>query len=153
MFGATADDLVCVNRVEKFYFNKVLCLTTLFMQLDELRNANNDAFKITTKQPPTQTKRHKLPRYNQKFDDDVKRNSYVITESTGDNANVMIDQQRFSALILHPFPLESSVKIEIYATGVLNVAGSPSNEYFERIKSYINNDLNPILNRSLIDDL
>ena len=70
----------------------------------------------------------------------------------GVDATVSMDQTKFCALVLHPFPSESNFAIEIFTSGVLNVPGIPNAEYFEKIKRYVNNVLSPIMKGARYND-
>jgi hypothetical protein len=78
-------------------------------------------------------------------DSDTNQVHSRVPNNGGADATVSMDQKKFCALILHPFPSESNFAIEIFSSGVLNVPGIPSSDYFEKIKRYVNDTLAPIM--------
>lgn len=56
-----------------------------------------------------------------------------------------MDRQSICALIVKPFPDESNVKLEIYHTGQINVAGLTTPATFERFDAYIRARIVPMM--------
>ena len=156
--NVTLQDYTLINWVEKFYTPyKNLSLTKLETVL---YNDDDDIFinKIKKKGRAPKKKPDKIKSYDMvdelngndsDFTDEYKRarkRRIVIGDDDGESPKVNMDQQKFSALALHPFPKESNFVIEVYSSGTLNVAGIPNEEYFNgRIKPYINGKLSEFL--------
>lgn len=171
--NVTLQDFTLINWVEKFYtpYNSLSLntLETILYKDDE------DIFisKIKKKGRQAKVKPDKIKSYDQVTNDDdgndsdytdeyrkSKKRKITIGDDDGKSPKVNMDQQKFSALAVHPFPKESNFVIEVYTTGKLNVAGIPNEEYFnERVKPYINGKFASFLNECnlgqnvVIDDL
>jgi hypothetical protein len=141
-----------INWVEKFYTrHSNIDLEKLH---DNLSNSDDCAFVERVFKGKNKRKHGNKPGkiqcYDARFDNesgDSKPPPRVPDNPTADDSGVLvsIDQKKFCALIIHPFPSESNFAIEAFSSGVLNVPGIPSPEYFEKIKRYITNTLSPIL--------
>lgn len=157
-----SDMTTAINWVEKFYtpYNS-LDLDRLY---DMLSNSDDCAFvervynkkkkKNVTKKTPGKIKCYSMTNYDSD-DSTINRPAPRVPKNPddkGDDATVSMDQKKFCALVLHPFPSESNFAIEIFSSGVLNVPGIPSEEYFEKIKKYVNETLAPIMDRSRCGD-
>lgn len=157
-----SEETTAINWVEKFYtpYNN-LDLDRLY---DMLSNGNECAFikrvydkknKVNdTKKTPGKIKCYSEPNYDSD-DSSINHPPSRIPNNLDDkgyDATVSMDQKKFCALILHPFPSESNFAIEIFSSGVLNVPGIPCEQYFEKIKKYVNETLAPIMNRSRYED-
>lgn len=166
LFGAAPlpENITFINRVEKFYTPyKDIYFDGLYDDLDQ-RDDIGEFFIINHKKNKVkQNKPEKIPSYVQQVadnsyteddDDDVIRLSkqprIVINDHKMEHVkpHLSMDLQRFCAMMVQPFPEESNVKIEIFDSGVLNVAGIPSEEYFERIKTFIEIKLAPLLEKN-----
>lgn len=158
LFGVTPDPRMTtlINWVEKFYTGHTkIDLDRLH---DTLSNSNSCAFvervyKGKNKRNGSAKKPGKIQCYdnhdgNESDDSSINKPApRVPVDTTADDSGVIvsIDQKKFCALIIHPFPSESNFAIEAFSSGVLNVPGIPSAEYFEKIKRYINDALSPIM--------
>ena len=157
--NVTLQNFTLINWVEKFYtpFNHV-SLT----QLESLLYVDDDDIFIKKLKKGVKggnkNKPEKIKSYDQDgdngYDSDLtspppsKKQRVAIGNDDGKSPKVDMDQQKFSALAVHPFPKESNFVIEVYATGKLNVAGIPTEEYFnERVKPYINGKLYDLLEK------
>lgn len=154
------ETLDLLNWVEKFYpkLNENINLDYLYTQM----NIGDSDEVFVLKRPKKNTARNdrlkKMKRYYEKpsaheqNDNNLakldNRKHFIFTDSDGSTAKLKMNRQLFSALIVQPFPEESNVKIEIYYTGIINVAGIPSKEYFHKIKYYLNNRLLPLMKES-----
>lgn len=165
LFGARPDpkNITFVNRVEKFYTPyKDLDFEGLYDTLDQCNDIN--AFYVMdhkNKSKDIVSKPGKIPSYssvcyeNNEDDSDFEDNKLPprVNMSGGNGMDnneplLSMDLQRFCAFNIQPFPKESNVMIEVFASGILNVAGIPSEEYFQRIKKFINEILGPILKQN-----
>lgn len=156
--NTSLEDFTLINWVEKFYTPfKSLSLT----KLESLLYVDDEDVFITkiNKKGRDSKKPLKIKSYDQingcdGYDSDFtesarKKQKIEIGDDDGGSPKINMDQQKFSALALHPFPKESNFVIEIYSTGKLNVAGIPNEEYFKkRIKPYINGKLSSFLEQS-----
>jgi hypothetical protein len=148
-----------INWVEKFYTPYTnIDLEKLY---DTLTNSNEcvfvervykkDKLKGSTDRP-VKIQCYSVNEGSDTDDTSNKIKSRVITSTADDSsAIVSIDQKKFCALIIHPFPTESNFAIEAFSSGVLNVPGIPSVDYFEKIKKYINTTLAPVLKSAQIE--
>lgn len=134
------EDFTLINDVRKFY---TPCYSIALNKLESvLHDDDKDMFikRVKKKGRKAPVKPAKIRSYalNGCDPDDT----IVIGDDDGTAPSVSMDQQKFSALAIHPFPKESNFVIEIFATGNLNCAGIPSEEYFqERIIPYVNGPL------------
>lgn len=146
-----------INWVEKFYtpYNN-LDLDKLY---DLLADSDECAFvervykknkKKNPKKKPGKIKCYSMSNYDSD-DSTINHPTPRVPKNADDkgvDATVSMDQKKFCALILHPFPSESNFAIEIFSSGVLNVPGIPNATYFEKIKQYVNRTLAPIMKGS-----
>lgn len=149
IFGedVTLQDFTLINRVDKFY--------TPFKSLDLeklesiLSGDDKDIFiKMMKKKGPI-ARPDKIKSYHM---NDNKRGQININKENSDSPAVNMDQQRFSALSLKPFPQESNFTIEVFTSGNLNVAGVPGEEYLlNRIVPYVNDKLVNMLSKCEIN--
>lgn len=144
-----------INWVEKFYTPyKNIDLEKLY---DLLTSSEQCAFvERVYKKKGSSKKPGKIQCYDvsdgyKSDDSDINRpppRVPVDISADASGAIVSIDQKRFCALIIHPFPSESNFAIEAFSSGVLNVPGIPSVEYFDKIKTYVNDTLSPVLEQA-----
>lgn len=155
LFGARPDinNITFINRVEKFYTNFTeLDFEGLYEDLDNSTDISTffiiDHSKKKEKSIIKSSRLAKIPSYSEKPADSDE--TPVIVGNCLDNVDphLSMDLQRFCAMIVQPFPEESNVTIEIFASGVLNVAGIPSEDYFQRIKQFIEEKLAPLLEKN-----
>lgn len=108
-------DITLINRVEKFY-TPVSCINLydLYEQLD--CGDDIDTFFVTTGKK---------------------------SEKGNNTHRISMDLQCFCAIKVQPFPKESNITIEIFASGVLNVAGVMDNELLARTSDFITNEVLP----------
>ena len=157
------ENFTLINWVEKFYtpfhhvsLNKLESL--LYVDDDDIfiKKLKKGGGKGSKKKPA------KIKSYDQEggnaYDSDLepsnKKRRIEIGNDDGNSPRVNMDQMRYSALALHPFPQESNFVIEIYSTGKLNVAGIPNEDYFhERVKPYINGKLYNFLKECNIENI
>lgn len=155
--SVTLTKFTLINWVEKFYTPyKMISLTKLLETLLEMgeMDEGNDEFIKKIKNKNKEQKPCRIKSYDQTianndgYDSDnvIKKKKKLSVEDDGSCPRFDMDQQKFSALPLYPFPKESNVVIEIYSTGKLNVAGIPDQEFFDnKIKPYINGRLSDLL--------
>lgn len=139
------EDFTLVNWVEKFYTtHKTVSLNKLEGLLVE---DDETIFIKKVKQRGRKTRPKKIASYDIKVydsdsDSEKEPKRIKIGDDDGSAPSVSMDQQKFSALIIRPFPKESNFAIEVFSTGNLNVAGIPSEEYFKkRVVPYIKDKL------------
>jgi hypothetical protein len=160
LFGENTElkDFTLINWVEKFYTNYSNINLNKLESL--LYDDDDDVFITRVKNKRDNTKKPKKIRcYNNVHSDDddddgdnVDTERAIIGNDDGKAPKVNMNQQKFSALSLYPYPKESNFVIEIFATGNLNVAGIPDQDYFEnRIKPYIDTKLVGFLKQCSID--
>jgi hypothetical protein len=159
LFGARPDpkNITLVNRVEKFYTPyKELNFEGLYDDLDKCSDIGTfyivDHSKTKNK---SNGKPGKIPSYSHECYVDIdseesNKPEPRVNMEAGDGMDnieplLSMNLQRFCAMMVQPFPNESNVMIEIFASGVLNVAGIPTEEYFQRIKKFITEELAPLL--------
>jgi hypothetical protein len=169
LFGARPDvnNITFINRVEKFYtpYNN-LDFEGLYDDLDQSGDISTFFIIDHSKKKDRVVKSSgpgKIPSYSQQVNDDgydsddssINRVELPprVNMSGGegmDNIDPLLsmDLQRFCAMMVQPFPDESNVMIEIFASGVLNVAGIPTEEYFQRIKKFVEEKLAPLLEKN-----
>jgi hypothetical protein len=110
------------NKVEKFFTEIAnVNLETLYEELDR-KKANEDLFVIKKK-----TKKH--------------------PDDAEESPDLYMDQKRFSALILQPFPSRFKIKLEVYSSGAINVTGVKTEEQQAFIERYINDTLIPLFHK------
>jgi hypothetical protein len=153
LFGedTVLQDFTLINWVEKFY---TPCNNISLTKLESMFIDGNDgAFikRVTRKKKndvKVRVKPGKIKSYanngyisdDSDFTPELPRISIGTDDGTAPTVNM--DQQKFSALSIYPYPKESNFVIEVFATGNLNVAGIPDANYFEeRVIPYINNKL------------
>jgi hypothetical protein len=146
------EDITFVNRVEKFYTPwKNLDFEGLYDDLDKSSDITS-FFIITHKKGKVATKPAKIPSYCENNVDDDDSDCETVppppTSNLVEDPQLSMNLQRFCAMMICPFPSESNVMIEVFASGVLNVAGIPNEEYFLRIKQFIEIKLAPILSNN-----
>lgn len=160
LFGAEPlpENITFINRVEKFYTPyREIYFDGLYDDLDHTEDIG-EFFIIqhgAKKKKEPKKLPAKIPSYVQQLnseevdedDSDMEHQpaSKKLKHSDDFKPHLSMDLQRFCAMMVQPFPEESNVKIEIFDSGVLNVAGIPSQEYFERIKKFIDDKLVPLL--------
>lgn len=146
LFGTRPDmeTAKLLNWVTKFYTPyKNLDLDNLYDDLDECNNLDNIfILKGCESKRPEKIKRYDFnePIYNS----DTEISKPVVVNDDGTNPDLAIDKQRFSALIITPFPKETNLTLEIYSTGVINAAGIPNSHIYDKTLSYVNNTLLPL---------
>lgn len=152
LFGARPElnNITFINRVEKFYTPyKNIYFEGLYDDLDKSDDINHFFIVDHAKKGKEKTRPGKIPSYIQQENGNNRNKKPRIqiedTEMKNINPHLSMDLQRFCAMIVQPFPEEANAKIEIFDSGVLNVAGIPSNEYFYRIKKFIEEKLAPLL--------
>jgi hypothetical protein len=151
------NSMVLTNWVEKVYTpHKNIDLEALFCDLDSGFDDLGQHFVIERKMKKERvkkTKPGKIPKYFERNeydsdDSDIEKPPPRIptdANDNGENPKINLDQQTFCGIILTPFPTESNVVLEIFASGVINVAGIPNDTYFEKVKNYINVNLLPLM--------
>lgn len=152
LFGSRPDpkNITVVNRVEKFYtpysnidfeglyddLDKSNDIEKFFI-VNHAKNKSKAAIKPVVKIPSyvEQEFGHEQSPRVLNVDDDI----------DSIDPHLSMDLQKFCAIMIAPFPEESNVMIEVFASGVLNVAGIPSEDYFHRIKRFVEEKLAPLL--------
>lgn len=158
LFGVTKEDIdkpTLVNWVEKYYTpHKPLDLEGLFLSLNSLAS-------VSLKVKGRKQKPRVLPSYDvhkseelEGYDSDynnrranqfAKSLTLSTKEDDGSSPALSMDQQSFCALVVHPFPEATHLAIEVFSSGVLNVAGIPTDEIFEHLTHYVNTKLGPLM--------
>lgn len=149
LFGPATEirDFTLINWVEKFY---TTCKNINLNQLEDvLYDDDGDVFITRVKKKgrkagkkPDKIKSYDQSGYQSDNSDYSHKERVVIGDDDGTAPKVTMNQQKFSALSLYPYPKESNFVIEIFATGNLNVAGIPNDDYFiNRVIPYINDKL------------
>lgn len=162
-------DITYINRVEKFYTPyHGLDFESLYDDLDKSSDIstffivehNKKEKKVKTGKPGKILSYSQVSKYNDDDDSDYEESAKPpprVNMSGGVGMDdidprLSMDLQRFCAMMVQPFPNESNVMIEIFSSGVLNVAGIPDEEYFKRIKKFIEEKLAPILKNNSYDE-
>lgn len=155
LFGNSPDinNITFINRVEKFYTPYGnLDFEGLYDDLDQSGDISTFFIIDHGKKGGNKVRGGpaKIPSYAQVADDyeEKTRGGSIIAEMDTSDPRLSMDLQRFCAMMVMPFPDESNVMIEIFASGVLNVAGIPTEEYFERIKNFVGEKLMPLLEKN-----
>lgn len=158
LFGASPDlrDITFVNRVEKIYtpFNNVY-LEGLYEDLNTCGDIKT-FFILDHKNKKKEAKQKRQDKIL-KYEDQERLHRYkqepTVTEVDQNESEplVVMDLQRFCALMVQPFPHESNVMIEIFTTGVLNAAGIPNEEYFSKIKHFVQEKLLPLMSKHTLN--
>lgn len=153
LFGAIPipSNITLINMVEKYY---TPCRDIYFDGVYDALDGDNDIMVVMHKKKKSSTI-PKVLKYSlqEKLNvDDGYDSGDVATQhdtnppnDTGDDPQLSMDLQRFCALKIRPFPLESKVTIEVFDSGTLNVAGINNDVIFSKVTSYINTKLLPIL--------
>jgi len=143
LFGSTPipSNITLVNIVEKYYCPvSNIYFDGVYDELDK-----NDDIMVTMSK-----RRSVTPSYPKilKYSIQEKKEEHDMTslnDDDGKDPQLSMDLQRFCALKIRPFPLESKVTIEVFDSGVLNVAGINPASMLDKVTKYINDTLLPIL--------
>ena len=128
-----------INWVEKYYTN------VNDVDFEELYSTLDSKCKVQKK---TNGKHNKesIATYNQCGD----ANNDINEFNENQDALLSLNVQKFSALIIQPFPDNSNIRLEVFNSGVINVAGILSVSTFAKIDNYIKLTLFPLM-KSLSD--
>lgn len=148
------ESIKLLNWVSKIYTEySDLDLDEVFDDLDEYRRENLDdifVVKGTEKKTPQKIRRYDEydPSDNPGNDSDNDISTPKNHNIQNDTAELSIDKQRFSALIITPFPEETNMTIELYSSGVLNCAGIPNEHIMEKTQKYVKDILIPLFEKN-----
>jgi hypothetical protein len=139
-----------LNWVSKIYTEYTnLDLDEVFDDLDEYRRDNlDDIFIVKGTEKKTPEKIRRYDEYEPVYDSEHNRNGNSYKPVQNDTAELSIDKQRFSALIITPFPEETNMTIELYSSGVLNCAGIPNEQVMEKTQKYVKDVLIPLFEKN-----
>lgn len=145
LFGHRPRGATLVNWVVKFYTDlEHLNLESLFDALNA-SNGNTRCFFVRKIIAGPRDARRRIHSYDEADSDDSdlapRRRPRELNLEASPLVNM--DQQSFSALMLKPYPMSASVVMEIFSSGIINVAGMSSTSEFDRVREYIEDKLVP----------
>lgn len=132
-----------INWVVKFYTG--LGQIDLEQMYDEMSFIGDMIIKKGKKQKKTPPK---IQSYNCRDSATDCYEEFDVEDIGDDELEMNINMQVFSALIMKPFAEKSNVTLQVYPTGNLNVTGIPCDSYFDKVHTYINDILVPIMDKS-----
>lgn len=153
------NNIRCTNRVEKFFFPHGNVLLE-DMHADMVRTGATST-RVARRRAPPPSRVKKMPAYARAAlaatydsdDSDLTRPPGGAQEQELEllpEPLVTLNLQRFCALIIKPFREPSHITIEVFSSGVLNVAGITSDAGFDSVRRYIMTTIRPLLQRHAV---